>query len=146
VQQGVSLKTRSYTVRFTLHSSISVTSSWLCISCALKSSQTRSKKIGSQKSQCVIVYIITPTPVKVFIAKCFFSKDFAKMCNQCSYVLYVHSCVDNKVMYLYIAEHWYSHLLFIQLLHGWADTTNTVIVTYRLIAGLHLLRGWGRIM
>ena len=43
---SVSLKTRSYTVRFTLHSSISVTSSWLRISCALKSSQTRSKKFS----------------------------------------------------------------------------------------------------
>ena len=31
---------------FTLHSSISVTSSWLRISWALKSSQTRSKKIS----------------------------------------------------------------------------------------------------
>ena len=38
VQLGVSLKTRSYTVRFTLHPGISVTSSWLHISCALKSS------------------------------------------------------------------------------------------------------------
>ena len=31
VQQGVSVKTRTYTVRFTLHPSISVTSSWLRI-------------------------------------------------------------------------------------------------------------------
>jgi len=42
-QQGVSLKTRSYTVRFTLRSSIPITSSWLHISWALKSSQARSK-------------------------------------------------------------------------------------------------------
>jgi len=41
---SVSLKTRSYTVRFTLHSSNSVTSSWLHLLCALKSSKTRSQK------------------------------------------------------------------------------------------------------
>jgi len=35
-----------YTVRFTLHPSISVTSSWLHISCALKILQTRSKKFS----------------------------------------------------------------------------------------------------
>ena len=48
---SVSLKARSYTVRFTLHSSISVTSSWLRISCTLKSSQTRSKKISPKNKK-----------------------------------------------------------------------------------------------
>ena len=51
VQQGVSLKTRSNTIRFTLHSSISVTSSWLCFSCALKSSQTRNNKFSPENKQ-----------------------------------------------------------------------------------------------
>ena len=51
IQQGVSLKTRSYTVRFILHSSISVTSSWLCMSCALNNSQTRSQKIFSKEQK-----------------------------------------------------------------------------------------------
>ena len=49
---SVSMKARSYTVRFTLYSSkFSVTSSWLRISCALKSSQTRSKKFSPKNKK-----------------------------------------------------------------------------------------------
>ena len=51
VQQGIFLKTRSYTVRFALYSSISVTSSWLRISCALKKLTNKKQKIFSEKQK-----------------------------------------------------------------------------------------------
>ena len=63
VQQGVSLKTRSYSVRFTLHSSISVTSSWLRISCSPKSSQTRSKTFSPKNKKDLGMAYHTP-PLK----------------------------------------------------------------------------------
>ena len=65
VQQGVSVKTRSYTVRFTLHSSISVTSSWLRILCALKISQTRSKKFSPKNKKDLGMACHTPPLKKV---------------------------------------------------------------------------------
>jgi len=63
VQQGISLKAR--TVRFALDSSISVTSSWLCISCTLKSSQTRSKTFSPKNKKDLGMVYHTPPLKKV---------------------------------------------------------------------------------
>ena len=57
---AVFLKTRSYTVRFTLHSSISVTSSWLRISCALKSSNKKQKFSPKNKNDLGMAPHISP--------------------------------------------------------------------------------------